>query len=55
MQGVAAQVKFAKELHERVRREFPEVGVLFNSSNAESLTIAQLRIYRIKDKPIGRS
>ncbi|KLO13245.1 hypothetical protein SCHPADRAFT_928637 [Schizopora paradoxa] len=25
MQGVPAQVKFAKELHERIRREFPEL------------------------------
>ncbi len=25
MQGIATQAKYAKELHERVRREFPEV------------------------------
>lgn len=25
MQSDAAQLKFAKELHERIRREFPEV------------------------------
>jgi hypothetical protein len=27
MQAVGAQVNFARELHERIRREFPEVRI----------------------------
>lgn len=29
MQAVESEKKFARELHERMRREFPEVGAMF--------------------------
>ena len=32
MQSVESETKFAKELHERVRREFPEVKDSFNGA-----------------------
>ena len=53
------EAKYAAELHERIRREFPEVRTECSPSyriialELTSCCPLQLRIYRVWDKPVG--
>lgn len=56
MQSVPEQLNFARELHERIRREFPEVHSLLTyrySYLLLNIAALQLRIYRFWEKPVG--
>lgn len=54
MQTDETQIKFARELHERIRREFPEVCTEQIHIRRIILNIpSQLRIYKLFDKPVG--
>jgi len=55
MQAVTEEAKFAKDLHERVRREFPEVRGFVRHDTEPALTqVHQLRIYKFWDRPVGK-
>ncbi|KAF4611277.1 hypothetical protein D9613_007053 [Agrocybe pediades] len=45
------EAQYAKDLHERIRREFPEVVLLCIASTLAH--VSQLRIYKFWDKPVG--
>ncbi len=56
MQTDEIQIKFARELHERIRREFPEVCAeqIYIRRSIPSIS-SQLRIYKLFDKPVGEN
>ena len=61
MQSIDSQKEYARALHERVRREFPEVRILAPYIMCTQYQIylfiypssTQLRIYKFWEKPIG--
>lgn len=53
MPSVPIEAQFAKELHERIRREFPEVRVSAIFCDFGIQMALELRIYRLWDRPIG--
>ena len=52
MPSSQSETKYAKELHERIRREFPEVRVPVFKKILPHWQ--QLRIYKFWDRPVGQ-
>lgn len=54
MSSIETELKFARELHQQIRREFPEViciqpvPIVF-----DAVELSKLRIYKFWEKPIG--
>jgi hypothetical protein len=53
MPSVPAHAQYAKELHERIRREFPEVRTLYILICYMFISFPQLRVYKFWDRPVG--
>ena len=53
MQADVVQAKYAQELHERIRREFPEVRAARYAPITILMTLSKLRIYKFFDRPVG--
>ncbi|KAG6869244.1 hypothetical protein C0993_009109 [Termitomyces sp. T159_Od127] len=52
MQSVPSEMNFARRLHERIRREFPE-AISPDLMRINPHRVSKLRIYKFWDKPVG--